>query len=65
MEAFGVDDDLSYSVTMNTWGEQLMEEVTGNTSRLRGGRRLVGERVQRRWLSCGLTQRLQSGLFDL
>ena len=51
MEAFGVDDDLSYSVTMNTWGEQLMEEVTGNTSRLRGGRRLVGERVQRRWLS--------------
>ena len=45
-EAFDVGDDLSYSVTVNTWGEQHMEEVTkesspmmmthtGNTSRLR------------------------------
>jgi hypothetical protein len=29
------------------------------------GRRLVGDRVQRRWLSCGESQWFESGLFDL
>jgi hypothetical protein len=29
------------------------------------GRRLVGDRVQRRWLSYGVSQLLESGLFDL
>ncbi len=29
------------------------------------GRRLVGDRVQRRWLSHGVSQWLESGLFDL
>ena len=29
------------------------------------GRRLVGQRVWRRWLSYGLSQWLYSGLFDL
>jgi len=29
------------------------------------GRRLVGDRVQSRWLAYGLTQCLESGLFDL
>ncbi len=29
------------------------------------GRRLVGDRVQRRWLSYGVSQWFESGLFDL
>jgi hypothetical protein len=41
-----------------------MNTHTGNTSSLRC-RRLVGDRVQRRWLSYGLTQWFESALFDL
>ncbi len=29
------------------------------------GRRWVGDRVQRRWLSYGVSQLIESGLFDL
>jgi hypothetical protein len=50
----------------NTMDETLEIALkAGMNTKLPVGRRLVGDRVKRRWLSYGVSQWLESGLFDL